>query len=85
MRRADYDIKQNAVNTVEFGICYHTFLKKAATNVTAATIIIHKPLLTNFEKQRRSVVEDFCFCLDNNPFHGKTVHQTKYTHTECYF
>lgn len=26
--RADYDIKQNAVNTVEFGICYHTFLKK---------------------------------------------------------
>lgn len=30
--RADYDIKQNAVNTVEFGICYHTFFKKAATN-----------------------------------------------------
>lgn len=28
MRRADYDIKENAVNTVEFGICYHTFLKK---------------------------------------------------------
>lgn len=27
--RADYDIKQNAVNTVvEFGICYHTFFKK---------------------------------------------------------
>lgn len=48
MRRADYDIKQNAVNTVEFGICYHTFFKKAAKNVTAATIIIHEPLANKF-------------------------------------